>query len=290
MSAIPTELNLDPFDPFHRAFQPDRWAKGKSHFQAAFGVFLSAKKRQALNDLYAFCRLVDDISDLEDLHLTPAVRLAHLDAIAKWIRSPAPTENDFWNRFYLQRQVYQYSEASLLGVIEGVRFDLVRKPLRVESWDELNQYVQGVAVCVGELVLCILGLRGEKAAAYALNLGRCMQYLNILRDIEEDFKNGRIYLPQVALKDWGATDSMCRGEQRLSDDIKKLARADLYRRALAFRTLAQPYSRRCLMAELIAGVYLKAAKKYWQHGDSRRLSGVEKFSAVIQAFGNFLLR
>jgi len=284
MSAKPNEQVFDQaFDPFRASFQPEERAKGKSHFQSAFVIVRSARRRQALGDLYSYCRLVDDISDDENLHLSIDARLSALEKIAAWVQNPSPTQNPFWNRFAAVIHEFNLSTPALLGVIEGVKIDLRHKPLFILTWNELNTYVHGVAGCVGELVLNILGLSSPVAQTYAENLGRCLQYLNIMRDLDEDFKSGRIYVPREALSEWGATAAEQEKRERWTPELKKRVRAELYSRALEARRLAKPFSIRCFIPEAIAALYLDAAKKYWQHGDSRRLTTAEKTWSITKA-------
>lgn len=291
MNAIPSELNWSPaFDPFAPQFFPDRAAEGKSHFQSTLFIIPSQARRQALNDFYAYCRLVDDIADSEELGLSPATRNEVLNRIETWIRNPVATESKFWNRFKEAIERYSMPLSALIGIIAGVRYDLKEKPLRFETWDDLNQYVRGVACAVGEVVLAILGETSPRATDYALNMGRCLQYLNIMRDIDEDFKQRRIYIPLEFLKKIGASEGVRNGTERPSAETKASARVELYDRAIQYRRKAVPLSWRCLPAELMAGVYLKAASTYWRFGKPQRLTKVEKLKAIGETTYRFIFR
>ncbi len=153
------------------------------------------------------------------------------------------------------------------------------KPLTFETWQELNDYVQGVAVCVGEVVLQILGVRDSNSSAYAQGMGRCVQYLNILRDIDEDFAEGKIFIPREYLQTLGISDF----SKPFSSEAKQKAREELWRRAVNYRAHVQPSSIKCLPAEVMVGVYMEGAQKYWRHGDSQRLTSFEKLVAAIKS-------
>lgn len=291
MNAIPSELNWSPtFDPFAPQFFPDQLAKGKSHFQSAFFLIPSAQRRQALNDFYAYCRLVDDIADSEELGLSLTTRNEVLNRIETWIRNPTLTENKYWNRFKESIDRYEMPLSALIGIIAGVRYDLKEKPLLFSTWEDLNHYVRGVACAVGEVVLSILGEKSPQTTEYALFMGRCLQYLNIMRDLDEDFKARRIYVPQEYMKSIGASEGILEGIERPSSEIKANMRVELFERAFQYRRKAIPISWRCLPAELMAGVYIKAANQYWRFGKPTRLTRKEKVAAIIETTARFFFR
>lgn len=275
MNALANEISVS-WDPFTLDFRPDQYAQGQSHFQAAFTFIPSTERRQALNDLYAFCRVVDDIADRKDL--SPDHRRSLIEKVRDWIRSGVSMGHPFWDRFLKERIRYGVVNAPLEGILNGVEQDIERKQLRFESWLELDHYVYGVACCVGEATLAILGAKGDEdgrlARTYSDQMGKCLQYLNIMRDLEEDRSNDRIYVPQEFLKLHGWTDLP-------PEPARQKIRDELYRRALLFRANAKPYSWRCLPAELMARIYLKGAKKYWRSGSTQRLNKFEKCVALI---------
>jgi len=246
----------------------------KSHFRSAFFLIPSRERRQALDDFYRYCRIVDDLADEEDLLLSTGQRLILLQQIEEWLKAPYDFGSSFWNRFQEQIRFHNYPIGSLVGVIEGVRMDMGEQALRFETWEDLNRYVHGVAGCVGEVILTILGYSGPEAKKYAENLGRHVQYLNIMRDLEEDRSLGRVYVPQEFIRQTGL---------EWNDALKTKIRDELYSRASLFRQQALALDIRCLACEALVGIYTYAAKKYWRFGDSRRLSKPERLFAVVQS-------
>lgn len=219
-------------------------------------------------DFYSFCRLADDISD--DEGLSESRRHDFLDHLTAWVMNESRIGHPFWDRFLSEKQSLGIRNSSLIGIIEGVRTDLKRE-VRIETWEELDLYVYRVACCVGEAVLATLGANGPKADSYSLAMGSCLQYLNIMRDIDEDLKRNRIYIPEEFLK------------RRSVDFCRVEIREEFYRRALQFRSQAHPYSWKCFPAEMMAGVYLMGAKKYWRFGNPKRLSRLEKLISLFEA-------
>jgi len=266
-------------DPFSLTFSPADHAAQKSHFQLTFLFVPSHQRRQALADLYAFCRLADDIADQPDLEIS--FRKSRIAQLRGWVLAKEAVGHPFWDRFLKERNRYQIDDQSLLGVLDGVLKDIEQRTFK--TWTELDEYVYGVACCVGEAVLCIVGANeGTSAKNYAYEMGRCLQYLNIMRDLEEDHANGRLYVPQEFMH---SLDSQLDENERLQK-----IRDELYRRALLFKASARPYSLRCVIAELMAGLYLEASKSYWRWGNPRRLSKAEKIYFSLKTLVQFIFR
>lgn len=254
-------------------FSPEDHAKGKSHFQAAFWLLPSTRRRQALADLYAFCRLADDLADDESQPL--AARTEGLERLRLWITNDLESDHPFWKRFRIEIRRYAIPPSSLLGILDGVTQDLTRK--EYATWKDLDEYCTLVASCVGEATLAILDVRGPEARHYAYQLGHCVQYLNIMRDLEEDRAMGRQYVPHEISKS-------------LTSNNTDLIRHELYNRALHFWKNSHPPSYRCLLAEVLVGIYLEGAKKYWRFGHSQRLSKHQKIRAMLKTLAYFPAR
>jgi len=165
-------------------------------------ALLPLNKRLAARALYAFCRLSDDIVD-NSLH---ADRREKLNAWRKHILSFHPSDTDLvavaWantrTRFNIPTR---YAEQLLDGVVS----DLTKS--RYETFDELASYAYGVASTVGLMAMHIIGFRGPEAIPYAVKLGIALQLTNILRDVSEDWDNGRLYLPQEDLRRFDITEA-----------------------------------------------------------------------------------
>lgn len=255
----------------------------KSHFGMAFSFITLRARRQALNDFYIYCRLLDDVVDEEGLDTSQRVEI--LKKIENWVKQNERIEHPFWDRLLEARWRYGISDATLLGIIDGVRTDLSVGPLTFETWEELDQYVYGVSCCVGQGVLAILNICEDKTKAYSENMGSCVQYLNIMRDLSEDISRDRVYVPQSYLRSIGLHEGYKPGSGLLP-----IIREELYRRAMNFYERALPRSLRYFPADLMGTIYVRAATQYWRKGANRRLSKSEKLAASMRGTIQFLIR
>ncbi|PLS78377.1 MAG: squalene synthase [Chloroflexi bacterium] len=165
----------------------------KSFFLAS--RLLPPAKRLAMEALYAFCRTSDDTVDISD-NAGPA--LAHWVAQINLAVPPADQPvllawNDTCERYQLPCELAN-------ELLAGVAMDLSIQ--RYETFAELWVYCYRVASVVGLLSMRIIGHQ-PGAEAYAIRLGIALQLTNILRDIGEDARRGRIYLPQEDLRRFG---------------------------------------------------------------------------------------
>jgi squalene synthase HpnD len=177
-----------------------RRASGSS-FYAAMRIMPKAQ-REAMFEIYSFCRAVDDIADdggPRDVRFDQLQRWrTNIDAlyagtVAPQLRGLARAVSGF----DLQR-------ADFLAVIDGMEMDVV-STIRAPNLATLDLYCDRVASAVGRLSVRVFGMEKEAGLALAHHLGRALQLTNILRDIDEDGANGRLYLPQEALRDAGIT-------------------------------------------------------------------------------------
>ena len=223
--------------------------------------FLPPHKRRAAFAVYAFCRTADDIVD----HGSPTGEHAQT-AIARYRRAlddallGMPDGPVFRE---LARAVSRFNlPASVLhGLITGVARDL-DGGARPASWAALAEYCEGVASTVGELCALVFGAPGDCIAAarairYARTLGVAMQLTNILRDVGEDARRGRCYLPGDELAAFGLERSeILAGDASLARDERwrplmafQVGRArSLYEAAAPGLSLLAPDARRCATA------------------------------------------
>jgi len=159
--------------------------------------FLPAERRRAVHAAYAFCRVADDIVDR-----APATGLdAAARALDAWdAEIDAPTD-PIAVAFAAARAHYGIPVEPARELLAGVRMDL--NPRRYATWDELRVYCYRVAGTVGLMAAPILGCRDEAALPRAVELGVAMQLTNILRDVAEDARMGRLYLPLADLAAFG---------------------------------------------------------------------------------------
>jgi phytoene synthase len=167
---------------------------------------LPVDKRRAVRALYAFCRTADDLVD----HPTNDPQLALTTWRERVLASPPPADDLVaiaWVDACSQYQIPQgYSEQ----LLEGVARDL--KQTRYNTFEDLVTYAYGVASTVGLMSMHIIGFSDPEAVPYAIKLGVALQITNILRDVDEDWRAGRVYLPQEELAFFGVIeDDLNRG-------------------------------------------------------------------------------
>lgn len=162
----------------------------KSNFGAAF-FFLSKEQKEALGIIYAFCRLADDIVD--DTPKTAPAQLAELTAELGQVFGGIP-KTELGKDLQKVIQKFPIPQQYFYDLIEGVKSDL-NTPVRYQTQEQLNWYMYRVASVVGLMCIEIFGYKNPMSRKYAETLGYAVQLTNILRDIAEDAKINRIYLP-----------------------------------------------------------------------------------------------
>jgi phytoene synthase len=191
-------------------------------------------QRRAIRALYAFCRISDDLVDEEAED--KAVKLREWRQRSLDMRPPADdlvtlAWADTRARYHIPRQ---YAEQ----LLDGMASDLVQT--RYATFDDLAHYCYAVASTVGLMSMHIVGYTGKEAIPYAVKLGVALQLTNILRDVAEDWRNGRLYLPQDELAAFGLTEA----------DIEAGRVDDRWRAFMRF----QIHRARRLYAEALPGV------------------------------------
>jgi phytoene synthase len=181
--------------------QPGSAAKraAGSSFYAAMRI-MPRPQREAMFEIYGFCRAVDDIADDRG---PCAPRLAGLATwradIAAIYAGHAPPHlgnlANAVNRFGLDR-------TDFLAVIDGMEMDVLAD-IRAPDSSTLDLYCDRVASAVGRLSVKVFGMESRDGIDLAHHLGRALQLTNILRDLDEDAEIGRLYLPREALREAG---------------------------------------------------------------------------------------
>ena len=172
-------------------------AESRSSFLAAFR-FLPQRRQDAVTVLYAFCRELDDVvDDCTDMQVAQTTLNWWRADLAKVFDGGAP-EHPVCRA--LQGVVAEFAlpHDELAEIIEGMQMDLTQA--RYANFAELQLYCHRVAGVVGRLITRILGFSRPETLDYADKMGLALQLTNIIRDVGEDARNGRIYLPMEDLQ------------------------------------------------------------------------------------------
>jgi len=173
----------------------DNRASGSS-FYAAMRI-LPRARREAIFEIYGFCRAVDDVADAH------GPREPRLAALAQWradVHALYAGEPPARLRGLVEPvRCYDLSREDFLAIIAGMEMD-VTADIRAPDFSTLDLYCDRVASAVGRLCVNVFGMEAEAGTALAHQLGRALQLTNILRDLDEDAARGRLYLPREALE------------------------------------------------------------------------------------------
>ncbi|MCW5830039.1 MAG: presqualene diphosphate synthase HpnD [Deltaproteobacteria bacterium] len=265
-----------------------------SNFALAF-FFLPKAEREAMQIVYAYCRILDDIVDEPG---DPAVKRKEL---RKWeeeldqIYNGRPLDplgrrlQEIVRQFHLSREPFQ-------RIIDGCAMDLDHA--RYETFDDLYVYCTKVASAVGQCCIEIFGYENMKTQDYAEHLGVALQLTNILRDVGEDARRGRIYLPRQEMDRFGVTETdILAGRQ--TDNTRKLLE-QFGKRAKGYYELAESEKhelepKRLMAAEIMGAIYRKVldrveASGYDVFGAPLKLTTLEKASALAGVMARHYLR
>jgi len=181
----------------------DKAAQSGSSFYYSF-LFLPKERREAITALYAFCREVDDIADeCQDRDIA-------LVKLEWWRQELARTFADAPSHPVSQALLpairrYDLALEQLEEIIDGMEMDL--QHVRYADFKALQLYCYRVAAVVGQLAAAIFGYTDRGTLKYAHDLGIAFQLTNIIRDVGEDARRNRIYLPQDELAQFGVSEN-----------------------------------------------------------------------------------
>jgi phytoene synthase len=176
-------------------------AASGSSFYYAF-LFLPTPKRAAITAFYAFCREVDDVVDDASEVGVAATKLVWWQAEVAKSFAGKPS-HPVMQALMPLTTTYAIEQRHLQAVIEGCQMDL--NQTRYLDYPGLTRYCHLVAGVVGEVAAQIFGQTQPQTTAYAHTLGQALQLTNIIRDVGEDARRGRIYLPVNELQRFGVT-------------------------------------------------------------------------------------
>ncbi len=195
----------------------DRAAKSGSSFYYSF-LFLPPPRRRAITALYAFCREVDDVVDeCSDVDLARTKLAWWRQEIAGAFGGSA--QHPVARALIPVVQAFNLPQRHFQDVIDGMEMDL--RYNRYPDYVTLQSYCYRVAGVVGLMAAEIFGYRDPATRKYADHLGTAFQLTNIIRDVGEDARRGRVYLPLDELQRFGlsATDVIHLND---SDNLRKL--------------------------------------------------------------------
>ena len=208
----------------------ERAAASGSSFYYSF-LFLEPRRRQAITALYAFCREVDAVVDECPDPVGSRSKLAwwrnEVGALYEGRASHPVTQAlaTSLKHFFLPQE-------QLLEIIEGMEMDL--EQVRYADFKALHLYCYRVASVVGLLAAEIFGYRERQTLKYAHDLGLAFQLTNIIRDVGEDARRGRFYLPQDELARFGVTEADLAGA-RYGDNFRELMKFQVERARTTYR-------------------------------------------------------
>jgi phytoene synthase len=187
---------------------PDEYCQQKaaasgSSFYYSF-LFLPAERRRAITALYAFCREVDDVVDETSEMQVAAAKLAWWRTELANLFAGSP-QHPVTKALAPFTGKYSLSREHLNEIIDGMEMDLTQT--RYLDWPALERYCHRVAGVVGLLAARIFGYTDPRTLEYARELGIAFQLTNIIRDVGEDARKNRIYLPMDELKRFEAPAS-----------------------------------------------------------------------------------
>ena len=176
-------------------------AQSGSSFYYSFR-FLAPDRRRAITALYAFCREVDDIADeVSDVNIARA-KLGWWRSELANLFSGHP-QHPVTKALEPAVKLFGVDQSRLNEIIDGMEMDLTWH--RYSDFDSLRLYCHRVAGVVGQLSASIFGFTRTETLEYAENLGLAFQLTNIIRDVGEDARRDRIYLPADEMQRFGVS-------------------------------------------------------------------------------------
>lgn len=247
--------------------------------------FIAEEKRRYLFAVYAFCRVIDDVADSPVL--TIEEKKQQLDY---WTHKIDDLAQDRANcpitRLLHDAKIdHALPLAELYHMLDGMRAD-VKNTVRLDSWQDLYDYCRKVAVSAGIMTLSIFDRHDPEAHAFAHDVGYALQLTNILRDVDEDWRMGRCYIPQALADEHDIT--LCNHGQTilpLLNEIAQKAKAHYQAAHAALDVIPQDnLSCACIMMIAYEAVFNKMQKRGFHILSPRvSLSPFEKTALMTKA-------
>ncbi|MGD0126645.1 MAG: squalene/phytoene synthase family protein [Terriglobia bacterium] len=263
----------------------------RTNFYYSF-VFLPREKRRAIEAVYAFARRGDDIVDsgLPLAEATRQIALYRQALDACFAERGAAFDDPDLAALAESIRIFKIPRQPFEDLILGLEMDLAGT--RYETFDDLSVYCYRVASTIGLIAIEIFGYTDLRTREYAVNLGKALQLVNILRDIQSDARRGRIYLPSADLDEFGVRpDELLSGVYQ--DAFIRLMgfESDRARRFFAdARHFLPPQERRRMVsAEIMAAIYWRLLgriekRRYNVFGERARVPTGEKLWAALSVY------
>jgi phytoene synthase len=263
----------------------------RTNFYYSF-VFLPREKRRAIEAVYAFARRGDDVVDSGLAPDEAARQIAcYRQALeACYTERGAAFEDPELAALAQSVRTFKIPRQPFEDLILGLEMDLVGTPY--ETFDDLSLYCYRVASTIGLIAIEIFGYSDPQTRDYAVNLGKALQLVNILRDIQSDARRGRIYLPREDLEQFGV-----RPKELLSgaygDPFIELMQFECDRARNFFgvaRQFLPAQDRRAMVAaEIMAAIYWRLLERiqkrgYNVFGKRVRLPAAEKLWIALSVY------
>jgi len=271
-----------------------RTRKSKTNFLYST-FFLKKNKSNALNSIYSFCRISDDIVDEENTSLEKkAVKFNNWknEFIESINGRPSGNFLTYLNKIIID---YNIDKKYFLDLLKGMEMDLNRREFL--NFNDLYEYCLCVASTVGLIFISIMENKTPETIEYAINLGVALQLTNILRDIRKDALNGRIYIPKTDLEMFQYTKEDIINN-KYNDNFKNLMKFEI-QRAKSFYDKAHEILKKSdfkimLPALIMDSTYFNILKKidrlnYDIYSNEIRLSKFRKIFISFQVYLNTIL-
>jgi phytoene synthase len=258
--------------------------KSGSSFTVSF-VFLPKTQREAMFVLYAFCREVDDVVDECSDYSVAQTKLNWWKSEIANLYADTP-QHPVTKALQPVIKQFNLAQEHFLEIIDGMEMDL--KFNRYEDFKQLQLYCYRVASVVGLLSSQIFGFKNRKTLKYAHDLGMAFQLTNIIRDVGEDARRGRIYLPLDELKKAKVSEEDIL-QSRETPQVKELIEYQIERAETyydkALRELPQEDAKQQRTGLMMAAIYRTLLREIKSDSAEKVLN----FKTKIPPFRKFML-
>jgi phytoene synthase len=230
---------------------------------------LPKNKRQAMYAIYAFCREVDDLADNTGEVEEKLSGLGLWREEIEYLYKGSP-RSDVSRALINPIKEFNLQQEDFFAVIDGMEMD-AHKSVRISDMEELKLYCDRVASAVGRLSVQVFGLDEKTGKELAFAQGQALQLTNILRDIEEDAKCNRLYVPHDLLVSYGITDEeldaiiINTAFEKVCKNLASVAESYFYRAdEIVARCDTKLIRPAIMMMEVYRQIFHRLKKRGWQ--------------------------